>query len=140
METVAEQLGAAIKGRRFEHDASVERLAEAHARGKEVRESNSRTALVKKTHQASPQHRFLTFETFFFTLRAGKRWLKLFPQQKYQSLPHMDGNGRPQGEEPCAVTTVQMFRQDVRRGKAALRTLEINVMAKRMTPQKKSSL
>ena len=49
----------------------------------------------------------------------------------------MDGNGRPQGEEPCAVTTIQMFRQDARRGKAALRTLEINVMAKRMTPQNK---
>ena len=24
----------------------------------------------------------------------------------------------PQGEEPCHVTTVQMFRQDARRGKA----------------------
>eukprot|EP00903_Cladosiphon_okamuranus_P015639 g14441.t1 len=38
VEMVAEQLGSAIKGRRFEHDASVERLAEAHARGKEAKE------------------------------------------------------------------------------------------------------
>ena len=35
-----------------------------------------------------------------------------------QYIPHKDGNGRPQGEEPCDVTTVQMFRQDARRGKA----------------------
>ena len=31
---------------------------------------------------------------------------------------HKDGNGRPQGEEPCDVITVQRFRQDARRGKA----------------------
>ena len=46
---------------------------------------------------------------------------ELFPQKntsKYQSVPHRDGNGRPQGEEPCDVTTVQLFRQDARRGKA----------------------
>ena len=36
----------------------------------------------------------------------------------YQSVPHKDGNGRPHGNEPCDVTTVQMFRQDARRGKA----------------------
>ena len=30
---------------------------------------------------------------------AGKRWLILFPQQIYQSVPRKDGNGRPQGEE-----------------------------------------
>ena len=38
--------------------------------------------------------------------------------KKYQSEPHKDGNGLPQGEEPCDVTTVQMFRQDARRGEA----------------------
>eukprot|EP00752_Nemacystus_decipiens_P013392 g11857.t1 len=38
VEIVAEQLGITIKGRRFEHDASVERLAEAHARVKEAKE------------------------------------------------------------------------------------------------------
>ena len=37
---------------------------------------------------------------------------------QYQSVPHKDGNGRPQGEEPCDVTTVPLFRQDARRGKA----------------------
>lgn len=50
---VAEQLGTTIKERRFEHDASVERLAEAHARGKEVRVHSIRIALEKK-RQASP--------------------------------------------------------------------------------------
>ena len=31
---------------------------------------------------------------------------------------YKDGNGRPQGEEPCDVTSVQMFRQGARRDKA----------------------
>ena len=74
---------------------------------------------------------FFSYQEFFLSLSflpvdsaekrvytAGKRWLILFPQSKYQSVPHKDGNGRPQGEEPCDVTTVQMFRQDARRGKA----------------------
>ena len=38
--------------------------------------------------------------------------------KKSVSIPHEDGNGRPQGEESCDVTTVQTFRQDARRGKA----------------------
>ncbi len=39
VEIVAAQLGSIIKGRRYEHAYSVARLAEAHARGKEVRKS-----------------------------------------------------------------------------------------------------
>ena len=38
------------------------------------------------------------------------------------SPSHVAANNKlplmPQGEEPCDVTTVQMFRQDARRGKA----------------------
>ena len=49
VEVVAEQLGSTIKARTFEHDASVERLAEAHARGKEVKHTEALPRSEKNT-------------------------------------------------------------------------------------------
>ena len=51
-------------------------------------------------------------------VHSGKEVADTLPAIKYQSVPHKDGDGRPRGEEPCDVTTVQTFRQDARRGKA----------------------
>ena len=61
------------------------------------------------------------YEFFFLAiaLASGKKVADTLPaKKKNQPVPHKDRNGRPQGEEPCDVTTVQMFWQDARRGKA----------------------
>lgn len=65
MEMVAEQLGSVIKGRRLEHDASVERLAKAHARGKEVKPKEAAPGL-KRTRQVSQERRPRYYNALIF--------------------------------------------------------------------------